>query len=131
MNAWNQAPRAPCGADPACLRDRERAAIAKDVAEFGEAGHRDRRNPPLDQEVHVGVRAFAKFGWNHVRTEKRRANINGMALMQVRKKLEDFQLALPIEAVAALGFDGGSAVSYEFAQVRDRAGFELTGGRAT
>src|SRR5580700_6235573 len=65
-----------------------------------------------------------------MRAEKRGVNIDGMALMKLRQELENFQLALPIEAVAALGFDGGGAVSYEFVEVRDCAGFEPVSGGA-
>ena len=71
MNARDEASGASRGEDLARLRDGECAAIAENVAKFGEAGHRDGGNPALDQQIHVGVGAAAKFPRHHVRAEKR------------------------------------------------------------
>jgi hypothetical protein len=123
VNARDQAARAPGGQNPPRLRDGEGSLVAVNIAKLREARGRHRRNPSLDQKINVGVRAPAKFARHHVRPQKRRAQINGMFLMQLVQNFEDLQLVLPIEAVAALGFDGGGSVRREFAQIFQRASF--------
>ncbi len=84
VNARDEAAGASCGQDAAGLRDGEGAAVAVDIAEFGEAGHGDGGDPLFDQKIHVGVGAFAEFVRHDVRAEKRGANIHGMMLMKLR-----------------------------------------------
>ncbi len=48
-----------------------------------------------------------------MRAEKRRVDIERMFLMQFGEQRQDFEFALPVEAVAAFGFDGGGAVRGE------------------
>ena len=82
VDARDQAAGASGGEDFARLRDGEGAAIAKYVAEFGKARHRDGGNPAIHQQIHVGFRPAAKFSGDHVRAEKRRVDIEWMFLMQ-------------------------------------------------
>ena len=76
VDARDEASGASRGQDAAGLRDGERAAVAVDVAEFGESSHGDRGNPLIDQKIHIGVRAFAEFVRHDVRAEERGANIH-------------------------------------------------------
>src|SRR5580658_6271858 len=102
MDARDQASGSSGGEDFARLRYGERAAIAKHVAKFGEARHRYCGNPAFNEQVHVRFRAAAKFRRHDVRTQKRGMDIEWMFLMKFREQRQDFELALPIEAVAAL-----------------------------
>ncbi len=77
----------------------------------------------FDQQVDVSFGTAAIFCGNYVRTEKCGVNIERMLLMQFREQGEDFEFALPVEAVAAFGFDGGGAVRREFIQIGDGAFF--------
>ena len=72
-----------------------------------------RGNPAIHQQVYVGFRTAAIFRGNNVRPEKRCMDIERMLLMQFREQRQNFEFALPVEAVAAFGFDGGSAVGGE------------------
>src|SRR5271163_4462139 len=89
------------------------SALAKHVAKFGEAGHRYGGNPAFHQQVHVSFRAAAKFRRHDVRAKKCGVDIERMLLMKFREQRQDFEFALPIEAVAAFRFDGGGAVGGE------------------
>src|SRR5580658_5154606 len=113
VDARDQAAGASRSQDFARLRDGERAAIAEYVTELGETRHRDRGNPALRQQIHVGFGAAAIFRGNHVRAEKRRVNIERMLLMQFGEQREDFEFTLPLETVAAFRFNGCGAVSGE------------------
>src|SRR5580693_3376343 len=70
MDARDQASGASGGEDLARLRDGECAAIAENVAKFGEAGHRYRGNPAIHQQLYVGFRTATIFPRNHMRAEK-------------------------------------------------------------
>ena len=115
MNTRNQSARTPGGEDPPRLRQCEGSAVAKYVAELGKSGGCNRRDPALHQQIHIGVGAAAKFGRNDVRSQKRPGDIQGLLLMQLLKDVQDFQLALPVQAVAALGFKRGGPVRGELA----------------
>ena len=55
VNSRHEAARARGGKNAPRLRHRERAAIAENIAEFGEARRRHCRNPAFHQHVHVGI----------------------------------------------------------------------------
>ena len=113
VNARHQATSAASGENFAGLRDGERAAIAEDVAEFGEACHGHGGNPTIHQQVHIRFGAAAIFLRDHMRAEKRGMDIQRMFLMQFAEERKDFEFTFPVEAVAAFRFDRGGAVAGE------------------
>jgi hypothetical protein len=121
----HQPARSPSREDGSRLRDRECAAIAKHVAKFRQTSRGDGRNPPPRQKIHIGIRTAAIFRRHRVRAEKGRADINGLLLMQLVVNLQDFQLALPVQPVAALRFDRGGPVRREFVEVHSRPSLQL------
>ena len=117
VNPRHEAARSPGRENPPRLRDRERAAIAVHIAKFREACRRDRRNPALYEQIDKRIRAAAKFRRHHVRAEKRAGDIERLRLMQIVEDFERLLLALPIEAVAALGLERRGAMRRELAQI--------------
>ena len=121
VNARHESAGAPRRQNPPRLRHRERAAVAEDVAELGEPRGRNGGNPALHQQVHIRVGPSPKFRRNDVRAEKRADDIERLLLMQLMKHVQNLQLALPIEAVTALGFERSGAVRGKLAKMRARS----------
>ena len=121
VNARHQAARPAGGQNPPRLRYRERAAIAVDIAKFRESRRRDCGNPALHQQIHKRFGPAAIFRRNDVRAEKRPGDIERLLLMQLLKKVQNLQLALPIQAVAALGFERGGSVRRELPKMQSSA----------
>ena len=130
VNPRHEAARSPGRENSPRLRHRERAAIAVDVAEFREARRRDRRNPALYEQLDKRIRAAAKFRRHDVRAEKRAGDVERLLLVQIVEDFEHFLLALPVEAVAALGLERGGAVRRELAQIGRSARAISAAGRA-
>ena len=127
MDSRHQAPRSPRHQDPPRLSHRERAAVAVNVAKLRKACRSDRGNPSLHERVHECVGPAAKFGRHHVRAEKRRHDVERLLLVEIVQNQEDFQLALPVETVAALGLERRGSVRGKLAQVRAARASRLFG----
>ena len=130
VNSRNQSARAAGRKNSARLLHRERAPVAKNVAELGQARGGHCRNPAARKQIHVSVRATLKFLRDNVGSEKRSGDVERLLLMQLAQDRQDFELALPVEAVAALGLKRRRAVRCEFAEVRERAILQRFRGRA-
>ena len=113
VDARDQATGASGGENFARLRDGERAAIAEDIAEFGQACQGDRRNPALDEQIDVRFGAAAKFRGDNMRAEKCGDDVERMFLVKLGEQRKNFQFTFPVQAVAAFGFDRGGAVGCE------------------
>ena len=113
VDARDQATGASGGENFARLRDGERAAIAEDIAEFGQACHGHRRDPAIYQQIHIRFGAAAIFRGDHVRAEKCGVDIERMFLVKLGEQRKNFEFTFPVEAVAAFGFDRGSAMGCE------------------
>ena len=101
MDARHQTSGTSGSENSAGLCNRECAAVAENVAEFGEAGHGYRGNPAFDEQVHVRIGPAAKFRGHDVRAEKRGVDIERVLLMQFREQRQNLEFAFPVEAVAA------------------------------
>ena len=56
--------------------------------------------------------------------QKCRVNVERMLLMKIVQNFQNFQLALPIQPVAAFRLDGGGAVRRELAKIFQRPSFQ-------
>ena len=105
------------------LSDAERAAVAEYVAEPRELAGRDRRNPALDEQIDERAGAAAKFRRDNVRAEKCGDDIERLAAIEIAVNLQNLQFALEIQAVTALGFEGGGAARGKVAEEMQRSFF--------
>lgn len=114
------------------LGDGEGAAVAEDVAEFGEIVGGNPRKPFAADEFDVGVGRFAgaiaKFGGNDMGAEKCRHDFERLLTVEFAEEGENFAFAGPIEAVARFGFERGATVGGELCEARNSAGLELRSG---
>ena len=107
-----------------CLRHAEGAALAENVAEFGEFFGGDQRDYLIDEkrDVFFGAGGAAtEFSRDHVRAEKSGNDVQWLRGGQFFMQVENFELADDVEAVAALGLDSGSAVGGELLQRGERS----------
>lgn len=115
------------------LRHGKSAAVAENVAEFGEIFSGDSREPFAADEVDIGISGFsgaiAEFGGHDMCAEKCGNDFERLLAIEFAEEGEDFAFAGPVEAIAGFGFDSGGAVGGELGQMSERARFELCSGR--
>ena len=128
MDAGNQPAGASGFQDRTRLLHRESAAIAEDIAKFRKAGSGDGGDPAAREQFDVRGGTTPIFLWNDVCAQEGGCDVERLVLVKFGESNENFQLAFPVEAIAALGFDCRSAVGAEFAKVRERGVVECVRG---
>lgn len=133
VKTQTEAAGASGGEDFAGLRNRKSAAVAEDIAEFGEIFSGDARKPFAADEVDVGFGRFAgaiaKFSGDDMSAQKCRDDFETLLAVEFADEREDFAFTEPVEAIAGFGFECGGSVGGELREMRERAGFEM-GGRS-
>src|SRR5271154_1536180 len=130
VNARDEPARAAGRQNPTGLSNGESTAIAVDVAELGEAGSGDRGNPALSEQIDVCLGAAAEFRRHDVRAEKRADDIERLLLVKLLEDVQSFEFVLPVEAIAALGFEGGGSMRGEVSQMGSGAQLQVLRRRA-
>ena len=127
VKAQAQAAGSRGGKDFARLRDGERAAVAKYIAEFCEAFPRDTWEPFAADEFDIGVWRFACaiaiFARDNVSAEECADDVERLLALEVAEDDKNFALAFPGEAISGFGFERGGSVRGELREMLERAAF--------
>ncbi len=111
------------------LVHRKGRALDEHVAERRQALAGDQRDQLIGQQAEVGRAIVAKLGRHHVRPEEGRHQPHGLHPREGAVHLEQPELVLAVEPIAALALDRRDAEREHLAQEAGRALYQLGVGR--